>query len=76
MDNESAFPLQRIDMPTKYASFGLTKREWFAGMALIALLSSEAGIVGYLGAGALKTTEAAFTLADAMIAESKKEEKK
>lgn len=43
---------------------GLTKREWFAGMALQGMLASRTSWYDY--------SKSAYKLADAMIAEGKK----
>lgn len=68
MDNTPAFPSEDIhvnDIVIK--NFGLTKREWFAGMAL-------QGILAYYGnsGNETKIAQYCFGFADAMLAESKK----
>ena len=62
----SAFPLHAI---------GLTKREWFAGMALMGLCANP-NLVSLSGIGVLAIDIKAVTdgLADAMLAEGRKEQ--
>ena len=70
MNNEPAFPFQEISTdPMGYAvaqtNFGLTKREWFAGMALQGLLASGKDLASFVSE--------AFLYADEMISESEKQ---
>lgn len=71
MNNEPAFPVTReeatpgyqtVTSPVTYS--GLSKREWFAGMALQWLIQE--------GVSYEDTAEDAFKIADKMITESEK----
>ena len=75
------YPGQRIaqnGIPLGHGQ-GLTKREWFAGQALVGMLLGEVGTVvaaNRIESGIYKNSEEAYagisyTLADAMIAASK-----
>lgn len=64
--NESAFP--RLDQD--YRDIGLTKREYFAGLAMQGILSNVS--VDAFG-GMLQIAEQCIIVADALIAELNKE---
>lgn len=73
-----AFPTDRIADGACHAN-GLTKREWFAGLAMQSLLPSlkEIGMMALVNAADAKkipgvVTEAAYDLADAMLAEGER----
>ena len=64
------FPMNGAPMTEVYGADGLTKREWFAGMALAGVIQSCGGD-GFLGTVALTAeqyfAEKAFAIADAML---------
>jgi hypothetical protein len=63
-DNEPAFPFEG---PTEYYG-GLTKREWFAGMAMMGFLSNHD--VDPMRTKYITIKEWAYNQADAMLEES------
>jgi hypothetical protein len=72
-DGGPAFPesYKGNDMPHEGVGNGLTKREWYAGMALMGLLAGDPPIT-HEDDVATRIATAVFATADAMIAESKK----
>lgn len=67
--SEPAFPTHSFTQPSGdfiWPQNGLTKREWFAGMALQGFLAANQDIQPAPG----RTAEIAFKYADAMLAES------
>ena len=79
MTSEPAFPPNAGWRDNQPECRGLSKREWFAGMALQGLCARiDEGFYKDLAEGiraARSMSVAAFTLADAMIAQSKEGEK-
>lgn len=70
MDNGlSAFPITSDQGANGFAESGLTKREWFAGMALQGLLAQSPS-----ARPANEFANEAWTMADAMLANSTQEE--
>lgn len=68
MQNDSAFPMVVSDS-TSEAHYGLTKRQWFAGMALMgACASHNDGTIWEAG----EMAEYCVKRADALIAELEK----
>ncbi len=67
--NDLAFPFADVDHPNQA---GLTKREWFAGLAMQALLSDPE----LCGWGEEDYASSAVKFADALIAELAKGERK
>jgi len=79
MEQESAFPNQHKDengqiICGKYGEFGLTKREWYAGLAMQGILTQEKS-VDENGNDIFITYEwvaiTAFKIADAMLKQNK-----
>ena len=74
MEQESAFPNQHKDengqiICGKYGEFGLTKREWYAGLAMQGMCARHANcdhsdVIP-------KITSSAFEIADAMLKQNK-----
>jgi hypothetical protein len=64
---EQAFP---GEMANRYY-YGMTLRDWFAGQALSALIGSEKPGSGYFKLPS-EVANAAYDMADAMLAERKK----
>jgi len=73
MRYEPAFPLQVFD-PERFSSTdihsGLSKREWFAGMAMQGFLASWPTEGRHITQSAKGLSEQSFVLADAMLSES------
>jgi len=71
--NEPAFPAKGpCDIETGLCDvyFGLTKREWFAGMAMQGFLASWPTEGRHITQSAKGLSEQSFVLADAMLSES------
>lgn len=71
-DGGPAFPVTTIDLTTREirSSGGLTKREWFAGMAMIGILSG--GKPPKINNMEMSVDDAAYLIADRMIARAEK----
>lgn len=75
--NEAAFPRPYSEqqpgdrMEFMYAQDGMTMREWYAGMAMQGLLQAEHEHNEQGVAGFVEIAEAAFMIADAMLARAK-----
>jgi hypothetical protein len=68
----SAFPVERATIAEQYGSPGLTKREWFAGMAMQGYLSRNEICISDDEPFDATVSKWAFEMADAMIAEGSK----
>lgn len=74
-DGGAAFPIRQVDgvHPTE---FGMSLRDWFAGMAMQGILSGTSGNIELWVDEIAKVTAAqAYRRADAMIAEKRRTEK-
>jgi hypothetical protein len=69
MKNEYAFPVSTIDGHTNE---GLTKREYFAGLAMQGILSGVSGVEALASVHPTAWIESAVQAADALIAELEK----
>ncbi len=67
-DNVPAFPTYEGNYEGKFSSQGLTKREYFAAMAMQAIIANHANGLDYVESS---VASYAFFMADAMIKESK-----
>lgn len=72
MKDDSAFPLI-VDTNQSVFGEGLTKREWFAGLAMQTVISYKTG--RYLARDLKNVTSLAVSIADALIAELEKDRK-
>ncbi len=72
-DGGPAFPNSGGSDSVLYASYGMFLRDWFAGQALSAMgVSLSEGLAP--GAYPIQAARAAYNIADAMLAERKKDE--
>ena len=68
-DGGTAFPVEGGPNSQLISQYGLSKREWYAGMALHGILQVHGSVVG----GPERTAKMSYEVADAMIRAGKGE---